>query len=100
MNFAKMIEKAGAIGVMIGPQSEPSVVKVFEDLGGGRRTGIAIWRGLDMMQHLVLLADSRKRIKHLAPLALIARDRKTLTEVIGQIMRSARWSAMRLDRHG
>ncbi len=31
MNFAKMIEKAGAIGVMIGRKAS-IVVKVFEDL--------------------------------------------------------------------
>ena len=79
VDIVAMIEKAGAVCLVIGPKTDTSQIDVVADLGGGWRGGVQLWRGMNVA-YLVLLADSRNRIKRLAPLIFVARDQGALIE--------------------
>lgn len=85
MNSAQLshLKHSGAVAVVLGPDTPLPTVDVLNRMGAGWRGGVRAWRELPFA-YALLLADSRKRVRRLAPLALLARDTASLLEVVGQ----------------
>ena len=75
------LKDAGAAAVVLGPDSNRVHVDGIEALGGGWSVGILAWRRLKM-PYVLLLADTRERVKRSAPLVMMARDEEALLEAV------------------
>jgi len=84
MNCAQLnhIRNACAVAVVLGSDTHAHDVEAISRLGGGWSGGVRAWREL-LLDYAVLLADSRKRVRRLAPLAILARDSESLLAAVG-----------------